>query len=271
MYGAQIAFRDYSPVKGFTGSPWVGLKHFIRFFNSYYFLRLLTNTVVISAYSIVAGFPFPILLAVALNYTKNKFANKSVQMITYAPYFISTVVIVGMLMQFLSARTGAVNIALTAMGLKEVNFLGNPAYFRSIYVWSDMWQSVGYHSIIYLAALTGVDPQLHESAIVDGANRFKRVWHIDLPCILPTIVIVEILAFGGMLNIGFEKAYMLQNSMNIATSEIVQTYVYKIALQSQLPNYSYPSAIGLTLSVMNLLILLIFNKLSKKISETALW
>lgn len=270
MYGAQIAFKRFIPTLGIAGSPWVGFDNFTKFFNSYEFWRIMKNTIGVSVYGLIASFPFPILLAVCLNYAKNKIYMKSVQMITYMPYFISTVVMVGMLMQFMST-TGVVNNFLKSLGMQPIDFLARPEMYQSIYVWSGVWQGVGYSSIIYLAALSGVDQSLHEATIVDGANKFQRVWYIDLPFIMPTAIILLILSMGSILNTGFEKALLLQNPLNLRTSEVIDTYTYKIGLASDSMDYSYSTAIGLFKSVIGLVMLWGVNKLSRKFSDASLW
>ncbi|MBM7583370.1 multiple sugar transport system permease protein/putative aldouronate transport system permease protein [Caldicoprobacter guelmensis] len=271
MYGAQIAFRDYRFTEGIVNSPWVGFKHFERFFRSHEFWKLIKNTVGISLYNLAAGFPFPIILAIMLNYARSERFKKTVQMVTYAPYFISTVVMVSMVLQFLSPRVGIVNVIRELLGLERVNYMGVPEYFKSIYVWSGIWQYTGYGAIIYLAALASIDPTLHEAAIVDGANKFYRVWYIDLPGILPTIVILLILNTGQILNTGFEKILLMQNPLNLRTSEVIDTFVYKVGLASQTINYSYPAAVGLFKSVVNLFLIVTVNRIAKKIGETSLW
>lgn len=271
MYGAQIAFKDFIVTKGITGSDWVGFKHFVRFFKSYEFWRLMSNTIILSVYSLVAGFPFPIILALSLNYVRNQFFKKSVQMITYAPHFISVVVMVGIILELLDPRNGIVNTIIKAFGFEPVNFMGNPDYFKSIYVWSGIWQSVGFSCIIYLAALASIDPSLHEAAVVDGANKVQRMWHIDIPGIMPIAIIILILNTGHMLDIGFEKVLLMQNPLNIRTSEVIDTYVYKVGLASQSMNYSYSSAIGLFKSVINLLLLVAVNKIAQKTKQESLW
>ncbi len=271
MYGTQIAFRKYSVTKGIFGSPWVGLEHFGNFIRSYNFSGLFLNTLILSLYQLIAGFPVPIILALSLNYCKNKIFKKTVQMATYAPYFISVVVISGLILQILALRTGIVNNILDFLGFGRVDFIGKPELFSSIYVWSGIWQNAGWGSIIYLAALAGVDPELHEAAIVDGANKFQRVRFIDIPCILPTTIILLILNFGRILHVGFQKVLLLQNSLNKSSSEIIQTYVYKIGLASAVPNYSYASAVGLFTAVISLIMILIVNKIAKHVSETSLW
>lgn len=269
MYGLQIAFKDFSFSKGFTGSDWVGLKHFRQFFNSDSSWLIIKNTLTISLYSLIASFPLPILLAVALNECKNKYFKKGVQTITYAPYFISTVVLVGMLFQVLDPQIGIVGKMAQLMGKQPINFMGDPKYFKSIYVWSGVWQTTGYSSIIYLAALAGVDPALQEAAIIDGASKWKRIWNVDLPSIRPTIVILLILNLGSLMNVGFEKIFLMQNPMNAASSEIISTYVYKVGLISA--DFSFSTAVGLFNSVINLILILSANYLSKKLCDIALW
>ena len=271
MYGTQIAFREFMAIQGIWGSDWVGLKYFQKFFDSPYFVRVVRNTLEISLYTLIAGFPFPILLALALNSSLNRRFKKTVQMITYAPYFISTVVMVGMLFQFLSPRIGFVNDILALLGLERVMFLSEPALFSSVYVWSGVWQLTGWNSIIYLAALSTVDPELHEAAIVDGANRLRRILHIDIPSILPTIVVLLIIQCGQIMTLGFEKVYLMQVPLNLARSEIIATYVYKVGLVSSIPNYSYGAAIGLFNAVINLVLVLAVNRLSKTTTGQSLW
>nr|WP_284644876.1 ABC transporter permease subunit [Paenibacillus chinjuensis] len=271
MYGAQIAFKNYVVTKGIWGSDWVGFRHFIRFFHSYEFWRLMQNTLVLSFYSLLAGFPFPIILALSLNYVKNRLFKKSVQMITYAPHFISVVVMVGIILELLDPRNGIVNMLLKALGFEAINFMGVPEYFKSIYVWSGIWQSVGFSCIIYLAALSSIDPALHESAVVDGASKLRRMWHIDLPGIMPIAIIMLIMNTGHVLDVGFEKVLLMQNPLNLRTSEVIDTYVYKVGLASQAMNYSYSSAIGLFKSVINLILLILVNKIAQKTKQNSLW
>jgi len=271
MYGAQIAFRDFRINEGITNSPWAGFKHFIRFFESHDFLVIMRNTLGISIYNLVAGFPFSILLAVLLNYARNDHFKKTVQMVTYAPYFISTVVMVSMVLEFLSPRTGIINEIITLMGHESINFMGTPEYFKSIYVWSGIWQGTGYGAIIYLAALAGIDPTLHEAAIVDGATKVQRIWHIDLPGILPTAVILLIMNTGHILNTGYEKILLMQNPLNMRTSQVIDTFVYQVGFSSQIVDYSYPTAVGLFKSIINLILLITVNKISGKLSQTSLW
>jgi putative aldouronate transport system permease protein len=271
MYGAQIAFKDFFPTKGISGSEWVGLKHFIRFFNSFEFARLMQNTLLLSLYSLLAGFPLPILLALSLNYTRNKFFKKSVQMITYAPHFISVVVMAGIILALLDPGRGLVNHLFNALGFESVNFMAKPDYFKSIFVWSDVWQNTGFSCIIYLAALSGIDPALHEAAIMDGATKIRRMWHIDLPGIMPIAIILLILNTGHVLDIGFEKVLLLQNALNLRTSEVIDTYVYKVGLTSQAVNYSYSAAIGFFKSIIGFILLITINKIAQKIKQASLW
>lgn len=271
MYGAQIAFKDFRIREGIWGSDWVGFKYFIRFFKSPMFGRVLKNTLEISFMKLFISFPFPIILALSLNYVRSQRFGKFSQLVTYAPHFISEVVLVGFVIQLLSPRLGVVNKVINSLGFESVNFLGTPEFFSSIYVWSDIWQHTGFASVIYIAALSAVDPQLYEAAIVDGANKFQRIIHIDLACLMPTIVTLLILNTGHIMNLAFQKVLILQNSLNIPASEIIQTYVYKIGFASTAPNYSFASAIGLFNSVVNFILLLIVNKISRKVTNTSLW
>lgn len=264
MYGLQIAFRNYNPVQGFSGSPWAGWGHFERFFNTYDFWRTLRNTLWLSVYSLVAGFPFPILLALGLHYVTRKWFKNAVQMVVYAPYFISTVVMVGMILQFLAPNTGLVNHLRGAVGLGDVNFMARPELFPHIYVWSGLWQTVGFSCVIYLAALSGVDPTLHEAAVIDGASKVERMWHIDLPEIMPLAILLLVLSLGGILSSGFEKIYLMQNPLNLRTAEVIDTYVYRVGLVSAIPNFSYATAIGLFKSVVGLILVFAANRLAAR-------
>ena len=264
MYGAQIAFRNYNPVQGFTGSPWVGLDHFVRFFNTYDFVRTLRNTLFLSTYSLVAGFPFPILLALGLHYTTRKWFKNSVQMVVYAPYFISVVVMVGMILQFLAPDTGLINNFREVFGFSDLNFMAKPELFAHIYVWSGIWQTVGFGCVIYLAALSAVDPTLHEAAIIDGASKVQRMWHIDLPEIMPLAILLLVLNLGGILSTGFEKILLLQNPLNLRASEVIDTYVYRVGLVSAIPNFSYATAIGLFKSVVGLILVVAANQFAAR-------
>ena len=271
MYGAQIAFKDYIVTKGIMESPWVGLKHFKQFIETPNFVLLIRNTLGISIYQLAIGFPFPILLALSLNYCNNRHFKKLVQMTTYAPYFISVVVLCGIIVQFLSPRYGIVNQIIQLFGGDKVNFLGKPQVFKSIYVWSSVWQTSGWNSIIYMATLAGIDPELHEAAIMDGASKLKRCWSIDIPGIMPTAAILLILNLGNIMNLGFEKAFLLQNPLNLESSEIIQTYVYKMGIVSDVPQYSYSAAIGLFNSIINFILLILVNNIARKTSNSGLW
>lgn len=269
MYGVQLAFKDYNPVAGIMGSEWIGFDNFVRFFKSYQFKQLLENTLILSLYQLIAGFPIPIILAILLNHLRGSKFKKLVQTVTYAPHFISIVVLVGMLNIFLSPRGGVVNQIIQLFGQEPILFLGKEEYFRHIYVLSGVWQNMGWNAIIYLAALSGVSPELHEAAIMDGASKIKRILHVDLPAILPTVMIILVMNFGSVMSLGFEKAYLMQNSQNISSSEIIATYVYKMGLLNA--QYGFSTAVGLFNSVINCTLLIIVNKVSKKISDIGLW
>lgn len=269
LYGITIAFQRFSANKGFFGSPWVGFDHFIRFFESPYFVTTLTNTFIISLYSLVVGFPIPIILALMLNSFTHKRYRKVIQTVTYAPNFISVVVMCGMLILFLSPSTGFVNKILGVFGISPINFMGEVGMWRHIYVWSGVWQSTGWNSVIYFAALAGVSPEYHEAAIVDGASKFQRVIYIDFPCILPTATILLIMNCGSILSVGFEKAFALQNDLNLQVSEIISTYVYKVGLIQN--DMSYSTAINLFNSVINAILLILVNWVSDKLSGNSLW
>ena len=270
MYGVQIAFREYKPTRTIWGSPWVGLKYIRKFVEYRKFWELIRNTFLISFYSLLT-FPLPVILALLLNYMPSQRYKKTVQLVSYAPHFISTVVMVGILLQFLDTRSGLINVVITALGGKAVNFMAKPQYFRFIYVASGVWQGVGYNSIIYIAALSGVSPELHEAAIVDGADILKRVWHIDLPSILPTMAILLIMSAGSMLSVGYEKIYLMQNSLNNSVSEVISTYTYKQGIAASNPQYSYGAAIGLFISLVNVVLLLVVNRVTGKLSGSSLF
>ncbi|MCM3272733.1 ABC transporter permease [Paenibacillus elgii] len=269
MYGIQIAFKNFTPSKGILGSNWVGFAHFERFFNSYYFWELLWNTLSLSLYELVIGFPLPIILALAFNEVRNGFFKKSVQTITYAPHFISVVVMAGMVITFLSPSSGIIVKFIGLLGIDAPAFLTDPNWFKTVYVMSGVWQNAGWGTIIYLAALSGVDPQLHEAAIVDGASRFKRVIHINLPTIIPTITILLILNVGNILGVGYEKVLLLQNPLNMNSSDVISTFVYRSGLVNA--QYSFSTAVGLFNSLVNAILLITVNKIAKRTSETSLW
>jgi len=273
MWGAQIAFRNYVPSGGFSGissAEWVGIENFQRFFNSYNFWPILKNTIVLNVYSLVAGFPLPIILALALNYVGRGWYKKTVQMVSYAPHFISLVVMVGILFQLL-ASGGMINQILGLFGVDPILFMNEPGYWKSIYVWSGVWQSVGFNCIIYLAALAGIDPTLHEAAILDGANKLQRMRDIDLPGILPVAVILLVLNVGFLLSTGFEKVILMQNALNRSTSEVIDSYVYWVGLGSDIPQFAYASAIGLFKSVIGLILLYAVNRLARRMQGSSLW
>lgn len=270
MYGAQIAFRDYKPTLNVLRSEWVGLKYFLKFFNSTYFVTTVRNTLVLNSYSLLI-FPLSLIFALMLRYALLPRMGKAVQMISYAPHFISTVVVCGLITQFLNPRIGVINNIVQSLGGTAVNWMGRPKAFKHIYIWTDVWQHLGFNSIIYISSLSSISPELHEAAIVDGASLKKRILHVDIPGILPTFVVLLILRFGSLMNIGYEKVLLLQNDLNRSASEIISTYSYKIALQSTIPQYSYAAAIGLFTSVVNLILLYTLNKASKRLSGSSLW
>ena len=269
MYGVIIAFKNFSPGKGILGSPWVGLQWFKDFFNSYYFIRLLQNTLLINILSLIFSFPAPIILALLLNELRNDKFKKTVQTVTYLPHFISLVVICGMIISFLSPSTGIINHFIKTLGGEPIHFLAEPKWFRTIYVLSGVWQSAGWGSIIYLAALSGIDISLYEAATVDGANRWQKLIYVTLPGILPTIIIMLILRMGKMFTVGFEKIMLLYSPLTYDTADVISTYVYRKGILDA--NYSYTTAIGLFNSAINFVMLVLFNKFSRRISETSLW
>lgn len=268
MYGVIIAFKDFSPAQGILGSPWVGFKNFIQYFNSYQFWPTIRNTIVISLYTIVITFPLPVFLALMCNQIRARRFKKFFQVSTYLPHFISTVVMCGMIILFLSPSTGIIAKLAGIFGFTLPNLMGSASAFPSIYVWTEAWQHVGWDSILYIATLSAIDPTLYEAATMDGASKWKRMIHIDVPALLPTATIMFILRMGSVMSVGFEKIYLLQNTLNSSTSEIISTYVYKMGLVSN--QYSLSSAIGLFNNVINLVLLLLVNYTSKKLSDTSL-
>ncbi|AEG44853.1 sugar ABC transporter permease [Isoptericola variabilis] len=269
MYGAQIAFRNYNPADGFAGSPWVGLDHFERFVESFQFERLMVNTLSLNALGLLLAFPVPIVLALIVNQLQSDRFKKFTQTVLYSPSFISVVVVVGMIHLLFSPRAGIVNNAIEAFGGTPVFFMGSPEWFRPLYVGSDIWQNAGFSMIVYLAALTAIDPSLHEAARVDGANKWQRIRHIDIPGIMPVITILFILAIGNLFNLGFEKVLLMQTDLNLPTSEVIQTYVYKAGLQQA--QFSYSAAIGVFNSLINLALLLTFNWVARRANQSSLW
>lgn len=269
MYGAIIAFKDFHVARGILESPWVGFKHFEDFFNSYYFWRLIKNTFLLNLYQLLFVFPAPILFALLLNELIGPWFKRIVQTVTYLPHFISLIVIGGMITQFVS-RDGVITDLLVWLGLERTALLGHPEYFRSIYIISDIWQSVGWSSIIYLAAISGVNPELYEASRMDGAGRVKQMWHVTLPGIAPIIVILLILKIGSMMDIGFEKIILLYNPNTYITADVINTFVYRRGLTSSL-EFSYATAVGLFQSSLNFILLIFANWFSRKVSETSLW
>lgn len=268
MYGIQIAFKNYKGALGIQNSPWVGFKHFKDFFSGYYFWTLLKNTLSLSVYNLVVGFPIPIIVALILNETGPKL-KKTAQTILYAPHFISMVVLCGMIVTVFSKESGVVNTILEALGMERVYFMGEPGAFRHLYVWSGVWQQMGWNAIIYIAALSSVDPSLHEAASIDGATRIQRIIHINIPTIMPTIIITLIMAVGNIASVGYEKAYLLQTNLNVEVSEIISTYVYKRGIVNA--SYSFSTAVGLFNNLINITMLCIANTVSRKVSETSLF
>jgi putative aldouronate transport system permease protein len=273
MVGLQIAFRKFNYMGGIWGSPWVGFVNFRKFFHSDMFTRVIWNTLRISLYDIIAGFPFPIIFALCLNTIEHKRFKKFLQTVTYMPHFISVVVIVGMLMQIFHPLNGLYGIIAGAVtGSQAADLFGKPDAFPHLYVWSGIWQSFGWSSIIYVAALTSVPEELYEAARVDGASRFKMVLHVDIPALAPTITIMLILRLGSIMSLGFEKAWLMQNNLNLRTSELISTFVYKQGLAAGGPtDFSYAAAIGFFNSLINLALIILVNRLAKKLSETSLW
>jgi len=271
MLGTQIALRDYTAAGGIWNSEWVGLENFTRFFNSYQFERLIVNTLTLGLYLLTVGFPIPIIIALSLHQVQAIWFKKTVQMVTYAPHFISTVVMVGLILQLLNPRFGILAQITTALGLPPISPMSRPEWYQSIYVWSDIWQHMGFAAIIYLAALTTIDPALHEAAVVDGASKLQRIRHIDIPGIMPIATMLLILNFGNFINIGFEKVLLLQNPVNTGMSEILDTYIYKIGLASPTLDFSYATAIGLFKSVIALAMVAIANYSVKRLGQESLW
>jgi len=269
MYGVQIAFKHFAVTKGISGSPWTGFEHFERFFNSFHFWTVIENTVGLSLFGLAVGFPIPIVLALLLNQLSSRRFKRFVQTVTYAPHFVSTVVIVGMLAIFLSPRSGLVNHMIAGFGGEPIFFLASPEWFKTLHVLSGVWQGAGWGAIIYLAALAGVDPALHEAAVIDGASKLQRVRYIDIPGIMPTIIIVLILQLGTIMSVGFEKTYLMQNSLNLSSSEVISTYVYKTGLLGA--QYSFSAAVGLFDSVVNFMLLVLVNWTARRVTATSLW
>lgn len=270
MYGLVIGFKNYSPALGINGSPWVGPRYLIQFLTSYQFWPVLSNTLLLSFYSLAALIPLPIVLAVLLNAVRSSKFRRTVQLITFAPYFISTVVIVGIMLLLFAGDTGLISRMVEAVTGQQINYFG-PGAFRHMFVWSSVWQTLGYAAIIYLAALAGIDPELHEAAKVDGAGIIRRIWHIDLPGILPVMITLLILNMGEVLTVGFEKVLLLQNPLNLGVSEVIDTYAFRVAFGSQVAQFSYGTVIGLFKSVIALTLLLTVNWLAKRVTKQGLF
>ncbi len=269
MYGVTIAFKDYKVKLGITGSPWAGFKYFEQFFSTSVAVKSIRNTLLLSLYSLLFGFPIPILFALMLNMLRSARYKKFIQTLSFAPHFISVVVVVSMMNIMFAPSNGWVNKLITSTGAKEVLFMTRSEYFRTMYVASGIWQDMGFNAIVYIAALAGVSPELHEAAIVDGASKVRRLIHIDIPCILPTVTIMFILSVGNLFSVGYEKAYLMQGGLNTEVSEIISTYVYKVGLQSA--QYSFSAAVGLFNSVVNLILLLAVNTFARKMSDVSLF
>lgn len=268
MYGALIAFQDYDPGDSIIGGKWVDFKHFINFFKSYYFIRLIRNTLSISITNIIFGFPAPIILALMLNELRSKVFSRATQLIVYLPHFISMVVICGMLKNFVT-ETGIISELFSYLGVEKQNMLQNPSMFVPLYVGSSIWQSVGWSSIIYLAALTAVDQELYEAAVIDGAGRWKQILHITIPAIVPTIIILFIMRTGSILSVGSEKILLLYNPTTYETADVISTFVYRKGILEG--DFSYSTAVGLFNSVVNFGMVFLVNKVSSHVSETSLW
>jgi putative aldouronate transport system permease protein len=269
MYGVIIAFKDYGPFLGIAKSPWVGLEHFRSFFGSIYFVRLLRNTLLLSFYGIVFSFPLPIIFAILLNELENKTYRSAIQSLSYVPHFISTVVVAGLVVTFLSPSSGLVNAVIQALGGKATDFMREPSWFRFIYIASGIWQELGWGSIIYFAALSAIDPQLYEAAQIDGAGRLRKIIHISVPGILPVVITMLLLNLGRLMSVGFEKVFLLYNSATYETADVISTYVYRSGLVNQ--QYSFAAAVGLFNSVVTLVLLTFFNTVARRVSEYSLW
>lgn len=269
MYGNIIAFKNYSPVLGINGSHWAGLKYFEQFFNSPYFFRVIRNTVLISLYSLLWGFPIPVIFALLTNELRNGAYRRVVQSLSYIPYFISTVVVSGMLFNFLSPSTGIVNTVIRAFGGEPVHFLMEPDWFRTVFIASGIWQGFGWSSIVYIAALAGVSPELYEAATMDGAGRLQKIWHVSIPSILPTIVITLILNIGSFMSVGYEKIILLYNPVTMEVADVISSYVYRVGLVES--NTSLGAAVGLFNAAINLVLVWSANRVARRISNVSLW
>ncbi len=271
MAGIQIAFRNFVPTLGYWGSKWVGLAHFERFFSSYYAERMIVNTLYLSFGTLILSFPAPLLLALTLNEVRSSKLKRTIQTITYAPHFLSLVVVVGLVTSLTNINYGLVNVLLKRMNVIEdsVNFMTEAGWFRPLYIISSIWQETGWNAVIYMAALASVDTQLYEAAQMDGAGRLRRIWHVAIPCIAPTMITMLILNAGKVMNIGYEKVLLMQNDLNKSTSDVITTYVYQQGILKG--QYSYSTAVNLFNSVINTLLVIVVNAISRKVSDTSLW
>jgi putative aldouronate transport system permease protein len=269
MYGLQIAFKHYNTRLGILGSPWVGFQYFSQFFNSYYFGSLLANTLILNVYQMAVGFPIPILLALIINEIRVRPLKKAVQNITYIPYFLSVVVVVSMLNLFSNPTYGIFNQIGALLGAAPIDYFAKEEYFRSMYVFSNVWQNMGFNSVIYIAALSAIDPQLYEAAEIDGASRLQKIIHVSIPCIMPTIVILFVMRIGSLMNVGFEKVLLMQNTVNMGTSDVISTFIYRNGIQKG--QFSYSAAAGIFNSLINLFLLLGANSLTRKMGDNSLW
>ena len=269
MWGLQIAFRDFQSQTSIFQMEWRGLHYFQQFFSSALFWQYFRNTIIIAAYSLVAGFPLPIILAICLNECRHMRFKKTVQMVTYMPYFITTVVLVSMILQFTARETGIINNIIYYLGGNRVDFMARTQYFRHIFVWTGIWQSMGFSAIIYLAALSGISPDLVDAAKVDGCNKWRKIWHVDLPGIMPTIIILLILNVSSLVNVGFERIFLMQNPFNMSVSEVLSTYIWRVGVSGG--NYSFAAAAGLFNNLISFALILIANFTARRVSETSLW
>jgi putative aldouronate transport system permease protein len=269
LFGLSLAFKQFNYAQGIFGSPWYGLRHFVDFFSYYRFKEIFLNTVILSLYKLAAHFPLPIILAVALNEVKSAKLKKTVQTVTFVPYFISVVVIVGMMLQLLAPQTGLINNIISYCGGQRINFIGDPANFRHLFVWSDVWQMTGYSAVLYIAALTSVDQSMYEAASIDGVTKWQKIIYIDFPAILPTVIIMFILEVGRIMDVSFEKVILLQNPVNLRTSEVLSTYIYKVGMIDG--RFDFATAGTLFNSLINFTLLVMVNRIAKKAGETSLW
>lgn len=269
MWGIQIAFKDFSVFKGITDSPWLGFDHFIEFIGSEYFLRVLKNTIIISLYGLLICFPAQIILAIMISEVTCTMFKKTVQTLTYLPHFVSVVVVAGIVTTFLSPSNGLFNIILEKLGMEKIYFLTEPQYFRGIYTTMNLWKETGFASIVFIAAIAGVDTQLYEAAKIDGANKFRQIIHVTIPGILPTIVVMFIMKVGSLLSVGYESIILLYQPATYETADVISTYVYRSGLIDG--RYDFATAVGLFNSIVALVLVIASNKISKKVTETSLW